>query len=291
LEKGAGMATKNPGLYADIGKKSSDLLNKEFPLQNRIEVKTRTANGVELEVNATRSQDGSICGVLNPKYKFKAHGVGLSATVDTNRVVKLEGSVDDLLPGLKTTVTGHSDTESLTFDVEYKHEYFTASTSCHTLDPSGTTLTSSAVVGLDGWGLGGQATYSSAGQRWTQINGVASYTSADFVATLFTRTKPTQNLVGGSYFQRISDRVAVGGEMTVDLNKEKESTKLTVGGSYDLDPLTTVKGKFDTDGKLSLSYAQRLNKYARLIIGSTINTNNLSPSGNHQFGFTLSLND
>lgn len=283
------MALKHPGLYADLGKKPSDLLDKEFPTVNKLEWKGKTPlSGVNLELSATRNADGSVVGVLNPKYRFAAHGVALSATVDTNRVVKVEGSVEELLPGLKTTVTGHGNTDSITIDAEYKHEYLTLTGSVDLLAAKGNTIKTSGVIGFDGFALGLQAEYTT-DKTWTQANGILSYSRPDFVASIYSKMRA--NKVGGSYYQRVNDRVSVGAQVEFDVAKTEDAGKLTVGGSYDYDPWTTVKTKFSTDGRVGFSYAARLNKNARLIIGSSFNANNLSSSGNHNFGFTLSLND
>jgi len=285
------MTTKHPGLYADLGKKSSDLLSKEFPDRNKVEVKTKTISGVSFEGNVTKNNDGSIYGSLYPKYKFGSHGITVGAQVDTKRAVKVEATVEDLLPGLKSTLTGHGDSESITFDSEYKHEYLTLAGSVNVLGAQGNRFTASSVFGFDGFAVGLQAEY--VYDKWRTVNGIASYTNPDFVATLFARAnnQASTNIIGLTYHQRLNSRSAVAAEASFDVNKTTESPKITVGGSYDLDPSTTTKARVDTEGRISLSYAQRLNKYARLILGTSINSNNLSSSGNHTFGLTLSLND
>jgi len=286
------MASKHPGLYADLGKKSNDLLSKEFPDRHKLEVKTKTLNGVNFEGNITRNNDGSFYGSLNPKYKHNAHGVTLGATVDTKRALKVEATVEDVVPGLKASVTVHGDSESLTVDAEYKHEYITVGGAINVLSPKGNRLTAASVVGYEGFALGLQAEY--VYDKWQNINGVASYTHPDFVGTLFARvnTQATTNIFGLTFHHRLNARASIAAEGSFDVNKTSESPKITVGGSYDLaDSPTTVKGKLDTEGRASLSYAHRLNKYARLILGTSINTNNFSASGNHSFGLTLSIND
>jgi len=286
------MTTKHPGLYADLNKKSSDLLTKDFPNTHKLEVKTKTLSGVNFEGNITRFNDGSIFGSINPKYKFNAHGLTLGATVDSKKALKVEVTAEDIVPGLKASITGHADSESLTIEAEYKHEYLTLAGSVNVLSPKGNKVTAASVIGYDGFALGLQAEYIY--DKWQNINGVASYTHPDFVGTLFARvnTHASSNILGLTFHQRLNARATLAAEASLDVNKTTESPKITVGGSYDfLESPTTVKGKLDTDGRVSLSYAHRLNRYARLILGSSINTNNFSPSGNHHFGLTLSIND
>jgi len=286
------MAFKHPGLYADLGKKSNDLLTKEFPDRTKLEVKTKAKDGLSFEGNITRNADHSISGLFNPKYKHGAHGITVGASVDTRRALKVEATAEDLVPGLKTTITGHADSESLTFDAEYKHEYLTLAGSVNVLSPKGNKVTASSVFGYEGFAVGLQAEYIY--DKWQNINGVASYTHPDYVGTLFAlvNTHAASNILGLSFHHRINNRASIATEASLDVNKTNEAPKIAVGGSYDLvDSPTTVKGKVDTDGRVSLSYAHRLNQYARLILGSSINTNNFSSSGNHTFGLTLSIND
>lgn len=287
------MAAKHPGLYADLNKKSNDLLTKDFPDKHKLEVKTKTLSGVNFDGSITRNNDGSFYGSLNPKYKHSSHGITLGATVDTKRVLKVEATVEDLVPGLKTSITGDAFSESLTVDAEYKHEYVTVAGALNVLSPKGNKLIASSVVGYEGFALGLQAEY--VYDKWQNINGVASYTLPDtFVGSLFARvnTQATTNIIGFNVHHRINNRAFIAAEASIDVTKTSESPKITVGGSYDLqDSNTTIKGKLDTEGRVALSYGHRLNKYARLILGTAINTNNFSASGNHSYGLTLSIND
>jgi len=282
---------RHPGLYADLGKKSSDLLNKEFPDRFKVEIKTKTLSGVNFEGNVTRNPDGSVFGSLSPKYKFGRQGITVGATVDTKRALKIEATAEDIVHGLKATIIGHGDSESVTLEAEYKHEYVTLAGSLNVLSPQGNRLTAASVFGYDGFAVGLQAEYVT--DKWSTINGVASYTSPDFVATVFARanTISNKNILGLTYHQRFNARTAIAAEASIDVNKTSESPKIAVGGSYDLDLDTTVKGKLDTEGRVSLSYAQRLNKNTRAILGTSINTNNFATSGLHTVGLTLSFND
>eukprot|EP01110_Echinostelium_bisporum_P000985 TRINITY_DN12404_c0_g1_i1.p1 TRINITY_DN12404_c0_g1~~TRINITY_DN12404_c0_g1_i1.p1 ORF type:complete len:285 (-),score=185.75 TRINITY_DN12404_c0_g1_i1:32-886(-) len=284
------MSFKHPGLYADLGKRSSDLLTKDFPSTNKLELKTKAGDGASFEVSVTKNADDTIIGVVNPKYKFTKHNVGLGVTVDTNRALKVEATVDNVVSGLNTKVIGDTKNNTVTVEADYKHDNITLNGSVDFFNTKGTNASAAAVVGYEGFSVGLQTKYSN--NTLSAVNGIAAYSAADYVATFYGQFKT--NRVGATYFQRISPRATVAAEASFDLaDKSAESPKLTVGGAYDVDPLSaaTVKGKFDTDGKLSISYAQRLNAYARLVIGSSFNTNNLSKTGGHNFGFTLSLND
>jgi len=282
------LAVRTPGLYADIGKKASDLLTKEFPDKPKFELKTKTSNGVVQELSLTKNGD-ALLGVINPKYTFVKQGVTVGVTADTDKNTKFEVSIDRLLPGLKlTTIVDSKKLNAIQFDGEYKHDYVSLNGSVDVLNTEGTEAALAGVVGYEGFSVGLQSKYSRG--ALSAVNGTAAYTTNDYVFTLFGLFK--SNRIGVSYYHRINPFAAAGFDASFDLDKAQASpSKLTVGGSYQLDIDTTVKGKLDTDGKLSLSYAQRLNKYARLIVGASFNINNPNGKSGHSYGFTFSLND
>lgn len=275
-------------LYVDLGKRAQDLLTKEFPDKTKLEVNSRASNGVQFQTIATRNNDGSIVGSFQPKYTFVKQGVTVSTTVDTNRVVKAEATIENALPGLKATLGGQTDTESIKADLEYKHDNFTVTTGLDFFSPKGNTLSATGVVSYEGFSVGASTEYFIADkQELRKFEGVAAYTTPDLQLTFFSRRKG--DVLGGTYYQRVSAALGLGAEIAFDIRKPDGTPKLTFGSSYTLDTLTatTVKGKFDTDGKLAVSYGQRINPYTRFTIGSTVNTNNLGASGNHAIGFSI----
>lgn len=284
------LIVKNPpGLYSDIGKKANDLLTKEFPDKLKAEVKTTTPNGVGLEVSMTKSGD-SILGVINPKYTFVKQGVTLGFTADTDKNTKFEVSVSKLVPGLKlTTLVDSKKLNAIQFDGEYKHDYVALNASVDVLNPNRTEGSLAGVVGYEGFSVGLQSKYS--GGILSAVNGTAAYTTNDYVFTLFGLFK--SNKIGVSYFHRITPAASAGFDASFDLDKAQAvPSKLTVGGSYQLNVDTTVKGKLDTDGKLSLSYAQRYSRYLRGVVGTSFNINHVNTNKSGvSFGFTLSFND
>jgi len=277
-----------PSLYGDIGNKSSDLLSKEFPDKVKFELKTKTPNGVVQELSLTKSGE-SLVGVINPKYTFVKQGVTVGFTADTDKNTKFEVSIDKLLPGLKlTTLVDSKKLNAIQFDAEYKHDYVALNGSVDVFNSEGTEASVAGVVGYDGFSFGLQSKYSRG--NLATINGTAAYTTNDYVFTLWGFFK--SNRIGVSYFHKVTNYATAGFEASFDLDKAQASpSKLTVGGSYQLDSDTAVKGRIDTDGKLSLSYGQRISKFARLIVGTSLNIHNPSAKSGHSYGFTLSLND
>jgi len=282
---GTPFVIKHPGVYADLGKRTSDLLNKEFPTTSFAEIKVKPSiEGLAPEVTLTKGKDGNLAGKLGVKYNLaNPRGVQLSVTTDTAKNVKLEAVAENTVTqGLKATV-GY-DFHKTSLDLEYKHDYFTVSTGLDS-SASSTNARGSFVVGKDGFAAGAFTEYNVATGHRNALNGTASYTDLDSVATVFARQ--STNIVGATYYRRATDRVAVGVEGVYGWKSGKPT--ITLGGAYDVDVNTTVKAKVDSDGRVGLSYAQRFNRFTRVILGASVNTQNAS-SG-HQFGASVALNN
>jgi len=290
--------------YKDLNKRLSDLITKDFPSEkqeNKVEWKGTTANNVTFETNFVQRKDGSILGTLIPKYVYKPWGATFSAEINTKKEVKAEVSVaDKITPGLKTTLTANSRAEDTfeTVAIDYKHEVASVSLSADYGKTAGSTINASAVVAYQRWSLGAKADYflgitqdSDLKEFQTSIN----YNSDEFDAQAFGRIKSLgeedKHELGATYFHKINNDLSVGTEVVFDVSHHATNKpKLTFGTQYRLENDTILKGKFDTDGKLGLSYQQKFSRNARLTIASTIDANNLS-KGSSTFGFTLSLSD
>jgi len=275
-------------LYVDLGKKATDLLTKDFPDKTKVELNTRSPNGLQFKVIATRNHDGSISGSIEPKYTFGKHATTVLANVDTGKTFKVEGTVEKF-PGIKATIAGLLDSESLKADLEWKHEHATVTTGLDLFSAKGTTASATAAVHHEGFSLGASTEYFIGDrQEVRKLDGVLAYSTSDLQVTAFSRR--WGGVLGGTYFQKVSDGTSVSAEIQFDLQKSDVTPKLTFGASHNLDLQgTQVKGKFDTDGKLSLSYGQKLNNYLKFFVGANINTNNLGPSGNHTLGVALTF--
>jgi voltage-dependent anion channel protein 2 len=297
------MGKGNPGLFADLGKRVSDLLTKEFPSErqeNKFAWKGQANNDVTIETSFLRRADGSILGSFAPKYKHKDWNTTFSADINTRKEVKAEVAVEDLLSveGLKTTLTGLSKgSENFgTVAVEYKHELATVNASVDFGKAAGSTVKASAVIGSQGVALGASTEYFFGGEsELKDLTTVLSYGSSEFDITAFGRIQSLndedRNELGATYFHKINADWQVGAEAVFEVANADSKPKLTFASQYQLHNDTLLKGKFDTAGRLGLSYQQKYNRNAKITIASTIDTNNLSGKNSSTFGFTLSLND
>jgi len=286
----------NPGLFKDLGKRGSDLLTKEFQLDKKVEWKGTTSSNVTVETNFVQKGDGSIIGTLTPSYKYKEYGLNFLAEVTTKKDIKLETSVENQgVKGLKLTLTGESkgDANFATVGAEFKHEKATFNGSIDYGKKNGSILKASAVVGASGFALGLSTDYFLGVTDPSELklfNTTLAYSSNDFDATMFGRRiigNEDKNEIGGTYYHNVNKELAIGTEAVFDTSNSEAKPKLSCGIQYKVHPDTIAKAKFDTQGNLALSFQQKFNENSKLIIGSIIDTNNLSGKNSSSFGFGL----
>jgi len=298
------MSTKGPVLFKDVGKRMKDLLTKDFPSEKqetKVEWRGKTSNQVNVESNLTMNVDGSVVGKFIPSYKHRETGANFTLDVSTKREIKAEIAVEDKpVEGLKTTLAANSRGEEYwgTFGLEFRHEIGNVTASVDYGEEKGATIKGSLLfgtVGADSFTVGADAEYlvGSDSNQLKTINSKASYASNEFDFGAFCRINNEKDIneVGLSYFHRVNGDFFVGAEVAIDPSKALENKpKLVLASQYTLEKDSVVKGKFDTNGQLGLSFTQKLNNNARIVLGSTVDTSNLSSKSASKFGFTLALN-
>jgi len=280
------------------------LLTKDFPSEKqetKVEWKGKTANGVTVESNLTSNSDGSVVGKITPSYKVKDYGTNLTLELSTKKEFKLEVAVEDKpVDGLKTTIAANAKGEEYwgTLGVEFRHDVGNFTASVDYGEQKGHTLKGSLLFGnntADQLAVGGDIEYlvGHEGNQIQTINTKLAYNSGEFDIGAFCRINNEKdvNEVGVSYFHKVNNDFSVGSEVAIDPSKALESKpKLVLSSQFNLERDTALKAKFDTSGQLGLSFNQKLNNYAKVTLGTTIDTNNLSSKTSSKFGFTLSLN-
>jgi hypothetical protein len=288
-----------PSLHKDLNKRSSDLLTKDFPSEkkeNKVDWKGETSSNVSFETSLLHKNDGSMLGTFSPKYRINDWNTTLMAELKTNRDFKAEVVLDNqFTPGLKTTITGESKGEDLfaTFGVEYKHELATLTASVDYGQAAGSTFKTSTVVGSQGFQLGAALDYfigSSNDSTIREFNATATYGNAEFDIGVFGKILPERdsNILGANFFQRVSADLNVGAEVSFDTQNPETKPKLVAAAQWRVDQDAIVKTKFDTNGKLGLSYQQRF-KSTRLTLSGTVDTNNMGTKNSSSVGFNLSV--
>jgi len=293
------MPFTQPNLFKDLNKRSSDLLSKDFPSEkreNKVDWKGETSSNVSFETSLLQKNDGSILGTFIPKYRLKEYNTTFSAELKTSKDFKGEIIVDDhFTPGLKTTVTGESKGEDLvgTLGFEFKHNLASFTASADYGSSSGSTLKSTAVVGKQGFQLGALFEYfigASNDSAMKEFSSTATYGTDEFDVGFYGKilNEKDSTILGANLYQRVSSDLQVGADISFDTQNLDSKPKLSAGLQYKIESDAFVKAKFDTAGKLGLSYQQKF-KSTRFTIAGTIDTNNLSGKNSSSVGFNLSL--
>jgi voltage-dependent anion channel protein 2 len=291
--------------FKNLSKRVNDLLTKDFPSdkgENKVEWKGTAPNNVSIESSITTKSDGSSFGTISPKYKAKEYGTTFGLEVNTKKEGKVEVSMEDYhVPGLKTTVTGNykPDDRFVTVGADYKHENGTVSGQVDYGKSAGIVLEGSAVVGAQGFALGGSAQYllGTSDNELKKLHSILSYSTVDFDISAFAKHQAAEgkneekNIMGLNYYHRFTPDWVVGGEATFETIPPEATPTLAFGTQYRLSDDTTLKSKFDTEGKFGLSWMQKYNRNTKFTLSSTVDTKNFGNKNSAQFGFTLSFND
>jgi len=292
------MSHDKPAYFKDLNKRLCDLLNKEFPLENKVEWKGETENGVIVESNLVQ-KNGVVVGTFTPKYKYKEYGTDFSLELNTKKEIKAEISVaDQITKGLKLILTGNSKGGEFwaSLGTEFKSDVATFTGSVDYGKEAGSTLKSSFTLGKKGFAVGASGEYflGSDSNELKEVNSLITYGSDEFSVAGFAKMKTgadEKNEIGVTYHHFVNKDLAVGTEVSFDNASADAKPKLTFGTEYKLENDTILKGKFDTNGQLGLSFSHKFNKYAKFVLSTSVDTNNaFGKGGASKLGFTLALN-
>jgi len=287
-----------PTFFKDSNKRLNDLLNKEFPLENKVEWKGETENGVIVESNLVQ-KNGVVVGTFTPKYKYKEYGADFSLELNTKKELKAELSfADQLTKGLKLILTGNSKGGEFwgSLGHEFKSDNATFTGSVDYGKEAGSTIKSSFTLGKNGFAVGASGEYflGSDSNELKEVNSIATYGCDEFSVAAFARMKngtDEKNEIGVTYHHMVNRDLAVGTEVAFDNASADAKPKLTFAAEYKLQDDTILKGKFDTNGQLGLSFSQKFNRYSKFVLSTSVDTNNaFGKGGASKLGFTLALN-
>ncbi|KAK8958506.1 Mitochondrial outer membrane porin [Platanthera guangdongensis] len=235
-----------PGLYSDIGKKTRDLLNRDFLTDQKFTITTYTANGVAITATGTKKND-FILGEVQSQLKNKNVTVDVKVNSESNVLTTF--TADDIgTPGLKTILSFVvPDQRSGKVELQYLHDYAGISTSLGlTANP---VINFSGAVGTNMFAVGADVSLDTATGIFTKYNAGLSITNADLIASFNLNNKG--DLLSASYYHVVSPltNTSVGAELTHSFSTHENT--VTFGTQHSLDPLTMFKARFNNNGKAS----------------------------------------
>lgn len=289
--------------FGDYGKDAKDLLGSDwYSYDNKLKVKSKTANGVTFTTEVAISGSTAKAGKISAQFK-PVDGITIKKLQATTAGTLLgEASLEGVTDGLKFTVkiqegkVGGKDNDVGDLTIDYKQSGFEANSKIDVIN--GPSVTQSLSVNFDSFLVGGSASYNtgvdaphSAGL--TKYSVGAGYTDSDFKAAVNANGKPGKDGakwgVDVSYFQNFSPEINIAAILGIkDVQAPKPS--LDVGFTNKIDSESTVAGKVNTSGVLSFGYSQKINNSITLLTSAQVDgTKFTEDSSDHKLGMFLTF--
>ncbi|XP_073124286.1 mitochondrial outer membrane protein porin of 34 kDa-like [Henckelia pumila] len=273
---------KGPGLYSDIGKRTRDLLNKDYlSSDQKFTITTYSPTGVTLTSTGTKKGELFLADI-NTQLKHK--NVTTDIKVDTGANLFTTFTIDEPAPGLKTIFSFKvPDQRSAKLELQYLHDYAGISSSIGlTVNPI---VNFSGVVGSDKIAMGTDLSFDTKEGALTKCNFGASFTNTDLIASLTLNDKG--DTLTGSYYHTVNPvtNTAVGAEVAHSFSSNENT--ITVGTQHPLDPLTTVKARLNNFGKASALIQHEWRPKSLITVSTEVDTKSIEKSA--KFGLALVL--
>ncbi|KAJ7367204.1 voltage-dependent ion-selective channel [Mycena olivaceomarginata] len=282
-----------PPSWKDLGKSSTDLLQKDYPFQTTsLEVKTKTPSNVTFKVAGNRNAHGAIVGDIESKLFNKQHGLTLTNTWNTVNVLKTQIELDNqITQGLKldltTSIAPNKGSKSAVLAAVYKQSGFHSRANLDVL--KGPTFTADTVLGRDGFLVGAEAAYNVTDGRISRYALAAGFNAPEYAVTLHALNDLKS--FSASYYHRVSADVEAGAKAIYDPKLTNGGVSIEVGTKTYLDSAAFVKAKINNSGVLALGYTQALRPGLKASFGLALDTqklNEVDPAGPvHKIGLSL----
>lgn len=279
-----------PPAWADITKPTNDLLTKDFyhVAAATLEVKTKAPTGVNFTFKGKSAHDNALAGSIEGKYADRPSGTTGTLSWSTANVLDAKIELENnIAKGLKAeAVTSFKpDTHSTAakLNLYFKQPSFHLRAFTDLL--KGPTATIDAVLGNDGFLVGGEAGYDVQKAAVTRYSAAIGYQNLSHnVAVTATNNL---SIFAASYYNRVNSQVEVGARAAWD-SKSSSTVGMEVAAKYIIDPLSFAKGKINDRGIAALSYNTRVNGGLTFGVGASFDTQKLNES-THQVGMHLAF--
>ncbi|ADV21330.1 voltage-dependent anion channel protein 2 [Cryptococcus gattii Ru294] len=273
------MSQAVPPSWRDLGKSSSDLLLKDYPIQGTsLEVKTLTPSNVAFKVAGTKdAKTDAISGDIEGKYVDFKNGLTFTQGWTTANVLRTQLELENqIAKGLKfdlaTTLNPAKASKSAILTAIYKQP------SLHTRATvdlfKGPTFTADTVVGRDGFLVGAEASYDVLSGAITRYAGAVGFSAPEYAVTL--HGLGNLSTFAASYYHKVSKDVEAAAKAVYDTKSTTGNVSLEVGAKTYLDNAAFVKAKINNAGVLSLGYTQALRPGVKASAGLAIDTTRLN---------------
>ncbi|ODO07416.1 voltage-dependent anion channel protein 2 [Cryptococcus wingfieldii CBS 7118] len=273
------MSQAVPPSWRDLGKSSSDLLLKDYPIQGTsLEVRTLTPSNVAFKVAGTKdAKTDAITGDIEGKYVDFKNGFVFTQAWTTTNVLRTQLELENqIAKGLKfdlaATLNPAKSTKSAILTAIYKQP------SLHTRATvdlfKGPTFTADTVIGRDGFLAGAEASYDVLSGAITRYAGAVGFSAPEYAVTL--HGLGNLSTFAASYYHKVSKDVEAGAKAVYDTKSTTGGVSLEVGAKTYLDNAAFVKAKINNAGVLCLGYTQALRPGVKASAGLAIDTTRLN---------------
>jgi len=291
------MAQAVPPSWRDVGKSSSDLLTKDYPLiGTQLEIKTVAPSGVQFRVAGVKdSSSNAINGDLEGKWSDYKRGLTLTQVWNTSNLLRTSVELENqLAKGLKldlaTTLNPAKNAKGAVVGAVYKTPGVHARATIDLF--KGPSFTADAVASRDGFLVGAEATYDIKTGAVSRYAGAVGYTAPEYAATV--HALGNLSIFSASYYHRVSPEIEAGAKAVYDTKSTVGGMNLEVGTKTYLDPSAFVKAKINNAGLLVLGYTQGLRAGVKASFGLALDTQRLADpvagSSAHKVGASFVFN-
>lgn len=233
-----------PAPFSEIGKKTRDLLTRDYNFDHKFTLTTLSDAGLGLTTTAVKVDQlfiGDICT------KYKSGRTTVDVKVDSSSNVSTAVTVDEIMPGAKASLSFKiPDQMSGKIDVQYLHDHAAINSSIG-LTPT-PLLEFAATIGSKEFSLGGEVGFNSASASFTKYNAGIGFNKQDLSAALILADKGETLRASYHHVLNPISGAAVAAEMVHRFNTYENS--FSIGSCHSVDPLTTVKTRFSNSGKV-----------------------------------------
>ncbi|CAI5956033.1 unnamed protein product [Closterium sp. NIES-64] len=272
---------KGPGSFSDIGKKAKELLFKHYAYDHSINISTKTDSGLKFQTASVKKGDEVSCDV---KTEVEIGNVEAEFKLDTKSKLYFKAVYEDLAPGLKLALTGIvPDSKATKAELTYKQELLHVNATVGLVTQP--VFEGALAVGTKGVVVGAELGYDTATNSATKYNLGVAYSESDFAASLLIADK--LDTLKAAYFQKVKKDVEVAVEAAHKLSKS--DTTFTAGASFELDPLTEAKLRFNNRGTVAALLQHEFRPKSKVTIAGEVDSKALDKSGKVGLAIALKL--
>ncbi|KAF7829396.1 mitochondrial outer membrane protein porin of 36 kDa [Senna tora] len=270
---------EGPGFFSDIGKKTRDLLYKDYQ-NDKFSILLYPAPEISITSAAIRKGRKFLPA---GSFELKKNDFTTDMKMDTNSNLLTRITYDEPAFGVKTKlsfiVPNH---KSGKLKLKYQHQYagIMASTGL-TARPI---VSFSGVVGNDVVSVGAEVVYDAAGGNLAKYNTGLNFTHSGFIGSLILEDKCDS--LKAFYYCTLNPmtKTAVGGELWHKFSNNENT--LVFGAQHTVSPMTFVKARLNNYGMVGLMFVQDRTAKLRIIMSVQ---GDLTAAEEPKIGLALSL--